>query len=70
MRTPAKTRVMSSTRMPASGRVGESAVVAVARPRNKVFLEPLERILVLKQVRAEGRALDGFMTLLERLLHE
>jgi len=39
-RTPARTRVMSSTLMPANGKVGES-VAAVAMWRRLTFLEPL-----------------------------
>ena len=41
--TPAKTRVMSSTRIPAKGRVGESTGAAVAKPRRRELLEPLSR---------------------------
>lgn len=46
-RTPARTLVMSKTRMPANGRVGESAA-AVARPLQSEQLEPLSHTRELK----------------------
>ena len=48
--TPARTLVMSRTRIPANGRVGEvgESAVAVARPLQSEHLEPLSRIGGLK----------------------
>ena len=40
-RTPARTLVMSKTRIPANGSVGETAGAAVARPRHIEHIEPL-----------------------------
>ena len=43
-RTPARTLVMSKTRIPANGSVGETAGAAVARPRHVEHIEPLNPI--------------------------
>jgi hypothetical protein len=43
--TPARTRVMSSTLMPANGKVGES-VAAVAMRRGLTLLEPLGKAVL------------------------
>jgi hypothetical protein len=40
--TPASTLVISSTRIPANGNVGETASAAVARPRHMGQIEPLK----------------------------
>ena len=43
-RTPARTLVMSKTRIPANGSVGETGGAAVARPRHVEHIEPLNLI--------------------------
>ncbi len=45
--TPARTLVMSRTRIPANGRVGESAAV-VARPLHSEHFKPLNGVRALR----------------------